>query len=322
MFKRKPNRQNRFKRLLLKVLNLHALDKETFNLVNPQGIINGENFFDLNKRSYILSSGYLDLKRKIKSLDIYYRYSPEVDLWNSSGSWKRIIPGINKKMLIKVCLLSLKISIENFLKDNSLKINLNLIFDNSSNQFNDEINKLMRSDMFQLTFTESNVKGNRGSFLECCDQSIKAEDLIFFVEDDYLFKDTCIDEVVFSYSRISTLLDRDVFLCPTDYSFYYDSIYKTALFIGKNNRWRYVNETLLTFIFSKNILDKYMRNIKLVGEHENDPFEKPLDDIYSEVPCLAPITSLSYHLSRTVPGIESDWLDLWKYNYNKLKSDF
>ena len=130
MFKRKPNRQNRFKRLLLKVLNLHALDKETFNLVNPQGIINGENFFDLNKRSYILSSGYLDLKRKIKSLDIYYRYSPEVDLWNSSGSWKRIIPGINKKMLIKVCLFSKNNFYSIFFnKLNSLKINLNLIFD-------------------------------------------------------------------------------------------------------------------------------------------------------------------------------------------------
>ena len=28
--------------------------------------------------------------------------------------------------------------------------------------------------------------------------------------------------------------------------------------------------------------------------------------------------STSYHLSRTVPGIESEWLDLWKKNYNEI----
>ena len=111
MFKRKLLKQSKFRRLLLKLLNVYAIDKETFNLVNPMTDNKGSNFFKFNDKSYILSSGYLDLKRKINSLDIYYRYSPNVDLWNTKGSWKRIIPNIDKQTLIKVSLLSLKESV-------------------------------------------------------------------------------------------------------------------------------------------------------------------------------------------------------------------
>ncbi len=71
MFKRKLIKVNKFKRLLLKMMNLHAIDKETFNIINPKVENQGKNFFEFNKKSYILSNGFLDLKRKIKSLDIY-----------------------------------------------------------------------------------------------------------------------------------------------------------------------------------------------------------------------------------------------------------
>ena len=41
-------------------------------------------------------------------------------------------------------------------------------------------------------------------------------------------------------------------MCPSDYPFYYDSNYKTSLFIGKEYRWRIVGETLLRLCFQKN----------------------------------------------------------------------
>ena len=94
MFKRKLLKQSKLRRLLLKILNVHAIDKETFNLVNPHTNNEGDNFFELNKKTYILSNGFLDLKRKIKKLDIYYRFTPSIDLWNAKGSWKRIIPSL------------------------------------------------------------------------------------------------------------------------------------------------------------------------------------------------------------------------------------
>ena len=44
MFKRKLLKQSKLRRLLLKILNVHAIDKETFNLVNPVINNQGNNF--------------------------------------------------------------------------------------------------------------------------------------------------------------------------------------------------------------------------------------------------------------------------------------
>ena len=318
MFKRKLIKINKLKRLFLKIFNLHAIDKESFNIINPYVENEGQNHFEFNKKSYILSNGFLDLKRKIKSLDIYLRYTPSVALWNSQSSWKRIIPNIDKKILIKCCVLSLKKSLMDFLKKNRLEINLNLINDESDIDFNNELKNLLKNDKFNIRFISSKIKDNHGSYLECCDSCETAEDLIFFIEDDYLFKENAIEELLITYSRLSTLLEKDIFLCPTDYPFYYDGIYNTSLFIGKDYRWRHVKECLLTFLFSKKLFNKHKKNIRLVGEQNNEPFEKPLHDIFKKEICLSPVSSVAYHISRTVPGIESDWLELWNKNYQEI----
>ena len=102
--------------------------------------------------------------------------------------------------------------------------------------------------------------------------------------------------MIITYSRIATLLKDDVVLCPSDYPFYYDSSYQTSLFLGKDYRWRNVNETLLTYMFSKKIFNNFKKEIRLVGEQINEPFEKPLHEIYKKIPCLDPVGSLSYHI--------------------------
>jgi len=318
MFKRKLYKQNKLKRFLLKLLNLYALDKETFELVNPKFDKKAENYFKFNDKSVILSSGFLTFKRKIKKLDIFYRYSPDISLWNSTGKWKRIISNINKETLIKVSLISLKKSILKFLESNTLDITLNLIYDKSSSEFNNQLSNLLSNNKFKINIIKSKIDGNRGTYLECCDQAEKSEDLIFFIEDDYLFKKDSIEELLFSYSRISTQTEKEIFFTPSDYVFYYDKNYTTSVFIGKNYRWRIVKETLLTFMFSKKLLNIYRNKIRAVGEVENDPFEKPLHEIFEKELCFAPISSTSFHISRTVPSIEPDWYKLWEENYNEI----
>ena len=71
MFKRKLLKQNKIKRFLLKLFNLYALDKETFELINPKFDQKAENYFKFNDKSVILSTGFLTFKRKIKKLDIF-----------------------------------------------------------------------------------------------------------------------------------------------------------------------------------------------------------------------------------------------------------
>ena len=116
---------------------------------------------------------------------------------------------------------SLITSINKFSENNSLKITLNLISDVSNDKFDNKIEKIIKFKNIELKFYKSKIKGNRGTYLECCDLAENAEDLIFFIEDDYLFEPNCIEEMIFTYSRLSTLFKNDIFLCPSDYPFYY-----------------------------------------------------------------------------------------------------
>ena len=320
MFPRKYKKLSSFKRFILKLLNVYAIDRETLNLVNPNYKNYGNNIYNINKESIILSNGFLKLERKIEKLDIFFRYAPNNLMWNSTTRWKRIIPDISKKDLILTSLNSLKKSIIKFSSKNQIKITINLIFDNSEKDFNDYILKLFDGEKIKINFIKSKIEGNRGSYLECCDQAENSEDLIFFIEDDYIFEENCIEEMIITYSRLSTIFNNDVFLCPSDYPFFYDSSYKTSLYIGNKYKWRTVEETLLTFMMSKKLYDMYKRKIRLVGEKENDPFEKPLHEIYKINPCLSPVNSLSYHISRDHPATTEDWIKLWNDNYTKFVS--
>tara|TARA_Y100001970_G_scaffold293806_1_gene443366 strand:- start:7855 stop:8814 length:960 start_codon:yes stop_codon:yes gene_type:complete len=319
MFPRKYKKISKIKRFLLKLLNVYALDKETLNLVNPNYKNDSKNSFLLNDKTYFLSNGYLDLNRKINKLDIFFRYAPNNQLWNSTERWKRIVPNINKEELIFTCLRSLINSINNFLENNNLKICLNLISDESNEHFDNKIKESFNFNKIKVNFSKSKIKGNRGTFLECCDLAESSEDLIFFIEDDYLFEPKCIEEMIFTYSRLSTLFKEDIFLCPSDYPFYYDSSYNTSIYIGKNYRWRIVYETLLTFMMSKNIFKANLDKIRMIGEIENNPFEKPLHEIYKKIPSLSPIGSLSYHINRHIPSVTENWIQLWQRNFTKNK---
>ena len=320
MFPRKYKKLSSFKRFILKLLNVYALDRETLNLVNPNYKNSGNNIYKINKESIILSNGFLKLERKIEKLDIFYRYAPNNLMWNSTSRWKRIIPDISKKDLILTSLNSLKKSIIKFSSKEQIKITINLIFDNSEKDFNDYVLKLLDNEKIKINFIESKIEGNRGSYLECCDQAENSEDIIFFIEDDYIFEENCIEEMIITYSRLSTIFNNDVFLCPSDYPFFYDSSYKTSLYIGNKYKWRTVEETLLTFMMSKKLYEKYKKQIRLVGEKENDPFEKPLHEIYRINPCLSPVNSLSYHISRDHPATTEDWIKLWNDNFTKFES--
>ncbi len=318
MFPRKYKKLSSFKRFILKLLNVYALDRETLNLVNPNYKNSGYNTFEVNKETIILSNGFLELNRKVKNVDIFYRYSPNNLMWNSTSRWKRIIPDITKRDLILTSLNSLKKSIIKFSSVDQIIVTINLISDGSDKNFDDCILKLLNHPSLKINFIKSKIKGNRGSYLECCDQAKNSKDLIFFVEDDYIFEEDCIEEMIITYSRLSSIFETDVFLCPSDYPFFYDSSYKTSIYIGKKYKWRTVEETLLTFMMSKELLNKYEKNIRLVGEQENDPFEKPLHEVYRLNPCLSPINSLSYHISRNHPATTEDWINLWNKSYTKF----
>lgn len=319
MFKRKFKKQNRLLRLILRLLKVYAVERDNFNLINPPIKNEGKSSFVFNDKSFVLPNGYVDIKRKIDNLDIVFRYCTTVNLWKTSQTWKRIIPDIDKETLVRTCFKSLLSSIEYFQSNHgkNLKINLHIVDDGHQNDFNTKILELANKYNINTKYYKNENQGNKESFLYCLQLSKNFNDLIFFIEDDYLLEKIAIEELVLSYSRLATLLEEDIIISPADYWFYYDSLYKTSVMLGANRKFRFVGETLMTFLTSKKIIEQNYSLIEQVSLNENDPFEKPLHELYKKHPCLAPIGSLSYHISTIASGISPHdvWKKLWESYY-------
>ena len=149
------------------------------------------------------------------------------------------------------------------------------------------------------------------------DLSLNSDDLIYFVEDDYIHKINAIEEMIYTYEKFSSLINNELFLCPTDYPYLYINPTKTNVLFGNKSHWRRVDQTLCTFLTSKKMIEKYFDNLKLMTTIEHVPFEKPLHDIFSNEYCFSPIPSLAIHFTNinSIYGISPN------ENLNKLWSE-
>tara|TARA_Y100001935_G_scaffold31602_1_gene24942 strand:+ start:35 stop:811 length:777 start_codon:yes stop_codon:yes gene_type:complete len=222
----------------------------------------------------------------------------------------------------------------NFCKNKNPKIKIKTIIidDNSKNENLDRIKKLINEENVEIVSlnhekyktlikkqksieTFSNLASLMNSFEIGKNQS---EDLIFFVEDDYLHFEPMLDEMVSTYERISSQIKKDIFICPSDYPYLYMSNEKTNIIIGTKRHWRTINNTLCTFLTSKFLLNKYWANFEKTCLNRNDPFEKYINDIYKEEICISPLKSLSLHLTNinSSYGLSPfiDYKKLWDEN--------
>ena len=95
-----------------------------------------------------------------------------------------------------------------------------------------------------------------------------------------------LEEMVASYERIASQINKDIFMCPSDYPYLYMNNEKTNVLIGNKRHWRTVDKTLCTFLTTKNLLDKYWDNFYKNCLDRLDPFEKYLNEIYSKEICI------------------------------------
>ena len=146
-----------------------------------------------------------------------------------------------------------------------------------------------------------------------------ASDLVYFVEDDYIHEPNAITEMLFTYEKICSQINNEIFLCPADYPYLYKKIdEKTNIFIGNQRHWRTVKETLITFLTSKKMIIKYFDELKAMATVRHHPMEKKLHDIYNKELCLSPIPSLAMHATNinSSYGIPPnfDWKKNWENN--------
>jgi len=286
----------------------------------------------LNDKSIVIPLGEVKISRKVESILILFRTNSNVEIWDQNKKRLFELPKIEYSLR---SLNSLLKSI-NFCKEKYPDVRIKLIIiDDNTNEINlDKIKKLINRTNIDINITRvdhekykelikeqknEQTYSNLASLL-CCYEIAKknADDLVFFVEDDYLHFEPMMEEMIASYERISSQINRDIFMCPADYPYLYMNNQKTNVLIGNKRHWRTVNETLCTFMTSKIFLEKYWDNFYKTCLNRHDPFEKYINEIYNTEICVSPLKSLSVHFTNVNSsyGLSPfiDYKKLWNEN--------
>ena len=310
---------------ICKLLGYEIIDQNKFISPTLEKNLN-EDLSIINKKSIILPLGEVKITKKATSLLIIFRTNTEIEIWDQNK--KRLF----EKPKIDYSLRSLKSLIRSikFLKSkySSLKIKTFIVDDNSKEQNLNKIKELIKNNEIQIISLNRDdylgkIKkqkneetfGNLSSLFKCFQIGKElGDDLIFFVEDDYLHFEPMLEEMISSYERIASQIGKDIFMCPSDYPYLYMNNEKTNVLIGNKRHWRTIDKTLCTFMTSKNLLNKYWYNFEKTCLDRNDPFEKYINEIYSKEICVSPLKSLSLHLT----NINSSYGLAPFINYKKL----
>ena len=323
------------KKLFIKIckfLGYEIIDQNSFSSPTLNKELN-EELSILNKKSIILPLGEVKITRKINSILIIFRMNTDIEIWDQNRKRLFEFPKIEYS---KRALNSL-IKSTRFLKNKypTMNVKIVIIDDNSKAenllQFKDLINQ-NDIDLINLEYSKYENKvlkqknketfANLASLLQCFEiGKEKGKDLIFFVEDDYLHFEEMLFEMISSYERIASQVNKDIFMCPSDYPYLYMNNEKTNVLIGNKRHWRTINKTLCTFMTSKNMLEKYWDKFYKNCLDRYDPFEKYLNEIYLKEICISPIKSLSLHLTNinSSYGLSPliDYKKLWEENKTK-----
>ena len=145
-----------------------------------------------------------------------------------------------------------------------------------------------------------------------------SEDLIYFVEDDYIHELDAFTEMLFAYERIASLTSNELIICPTDYPYLYVQAENTNIYLGEKYHWRKIDETLCTFLTSKQLVEKHWDKFLSMCTFEHYPFESPLHEIYKQELCVSPIPSIAIHCTNinSIYGLSpnKDWKKIWDEN--------
>ncbi len=330
-------KSNAIKKLFIKICRIFGfelIDQGNFHLPTQNKFLN-ENISMQGQKSISLPLGEVKITRKVKALTIIFRSCTNINMLTqnkkrlfdcekseytfrslhsiitSLNRAKNLFPKINFNIIV-VDHNSDKLDIDkikNQLTKSTVKhslISLDL------NEFKDKIKTINEKNEEVTKNQISNMSNIYKSLLISKDQ---CEDLIYFVEDDYIHNNNTIEEMILAYERISSQTKKELILCPADYPYLYTHLDQSNIFLGSTVHWRTVNETLCTFLTSKTVIEKYWDKLVSMCELEHYPFEQPLHDIYKLEYCLSPIPSLAFHCTNvnSIFGLSPnvDWKKAW-----------
>ena len=295
---------------LCKIMGYEIIDQNNFTSPTLDKELN-KDLTILNDKSIVLPLGEVKISRKVKSILVLFRTNSNVEIWDQNKKRLFELPKIEYTLRsLNSLLKSISFSKKKYpdikikliiIDDNTNEINLNKIRNlTNNNDFDINITKVNHDKYRKLINEQKNEQtySNLASLL--CSYEIakeNADDLVLFVEDDYLHFEPMMEEMIASYERISSQINKDIFMCPADYPYLYMNNQKTNVLIGNKRHWRTVSETLCTFMTSKKFLEKYWDNFYKTCLDRHEPFEKYINEIYNTEICVSPLKSLSVHFT-------------------------
>ncbi|MDC1245675.1 glycosyltransferase family 2 protein [Pelagibacteraceae bacterium] len=316
---------------LSKILGYEMIDQSEFSSPTLEKKLN-EDLSIINEKSIVLPLGEVKITKKVNSVLIIFRTNTDIEIWDQNK--RRLF----EQPKIEYSLRALKSLIRsiNFSKTKypNIKFKTIIVDDKSKKENLNKLKKLIDESSLDISIThldhdkyKETIKqqkndqtfSNLASLLQSFELGREhGEDLVFFVEDDYLHFESMIEEMIASYEKVASQVNRDIFMCPADYPYLYMNNEKTNILIGNKRHWRTINQTLCTFMTTKPLLDKYWDNFYNTCLDRNDPFEKHLNEIYTKEFCISPLKSLSLHLTNVNSsyGLSPfiDYKKLWEEN--------
>ena len=339
---KKTVKKNFFKKIFIKICRIigyEIIDQSNFYVPTQEKNLN-QNLNIQGKKSINLPLGETKILRKVNTLTVIFRSCTNVNMLTQN---KKRLFDQNKSEYTFRSLNSIIVSL-NHAKITFPKIKFDIvIIDHNSKkedleQMKKQLNKSnIKNSLVALDINEftANIKKVNAKNEEVSENQIsnmsnihkslliaknQCDDLIYFVEDDYLHQQDSIYEMISTYERIASQLNRELVLCPIDYPYLYTKIDTTNIFLGAHKHWRKVEETLCTFLTSKIILQKHWSKFVSMCEFEHYPFEQPLHNIYKSEYCLSPIPSTAIHFTNinSIFGLSPnvDWKKIWDENGN------
>ena len=331
-----------FKKIFIKICRIFGyeiIDQSNFYVPTQEKFLD-ENLNIQGKKSITLPLGETKITRKVSSLTVIFRSCTNINMLTQNK--KRLFEQKKSEYTFRSLnsiIVSLKKAQESFPE---IKLNIFVVDYNSKNNDLNQIRKQLNKskiinsiislniDEFTLYIKKVNEKNERVTQNQMSNMSNihksfliakkHCDDLIYFVEDDYIHNQESIKEMIITYERISSQVNKEIILCPADYPYLYTKIDNTNIFLGLNRHWRKVDETLCTFFTSKKMLEKHWDKFISMCQFEHYPFEKPLHDIYKSEYCFSPIPSLALHCTNvnSIYGLSPNmnWNEVWEENKN------
>ena len=339
MKEQKQNLNNNFfQKIFIKICRIFGyeiIDQSNFYVPTQEKALN-KILSIQGKKSINIPLGEIKILRKVNSFTVIFRSCTSVNMLTQNKkrlfdknkseytfrSLNSIIKSLNyskktfPKISFDIVIIDHNSESEDLDKMKNLldKSNINnSIINLNTNEFTDNIKKINAKNENVTHNQISNMCNIHKSLIVAKNQS---DDLIYFVEDDYIHLRETFNEMILSYERISTQLNKELVLCPIDYPYLYTKIEPSNIFLGSNKHWRRVEETLCTFCTSKILIDKYWSKFVAMCQFEHYPFEQPLHEIYKLEYCLSPIPSLAIHCTNinSIFGLSPnvDWKKIWE----------